>query len=390
MEFFNKKQDVIDIELTSYGKQLLAKGLFKPAYYAFSDDGVVYDSRWISGSNADAEQSDIEQRIQEETPRLKVQARKTAADNVFFTEEYAEYDTVFGEGIPLAGLLEAQSMEDLKDKIAAHSIKYSQLEAEKLLDNLIGTKPFTNSYNPAWNVLFYNGEISSSAPYYQKNDIVKNIPQINCTLKDVGYRLDIQYDPYETLSKPKNVIAELEKRQNVDFFGDTQSRDENGVFFEQIGIVESVTNDLQEDVEEVVGTFFVEKDFLFISLEEANVNLERENFMIEVFEVTTTTVGDATGEESLKKMFFADESGLNVGAVAPLLLQDSVENVFHIELDDEINSQIGCYLIGKDKKLKNQSIYVSNVFDCNVQPEEEMVSIDPYSNLPEVDTGEVC
>jgi hypothetical protein len=390
MEFFNKKQDVIDIELTSYGRQLLAKGLFKPVYYAFSDDGIVYDSRWISGSNADVEQSDIEQRIQEETPRLKVQARKTGADNVFFTEDYYGYDTIFGEAIPLAGLLEAQTIQDLNEKIAAHSIKYSQIEAEKLLENTIGTKPFTNSFNPAWNILFYNGEIGSTSFYYQKNDIVKNIPQLDCTLQDVGYRLDAKYDPYETLSKPRNVISHLEKSNNMDFFGDTQTRDENGVFFEQIGVIQSTTNELQEDVEELAGTFFIEKDFLFISVEEANVNLERENFMIEVFEVTTTTVGNEDGEESLRKMFFGDESGLNVASVAPAFLQDAVENVFHIEIDDEINSQIGCYLIGKDKKFKNQSIYISNVFDCETQPQEEMVSIDPYSSLPEVDTGDVC
>ena len=84
MEFFNKKQDVVDIELTGYGKQLLSRGLFKPTYYTFSDDDVIYDSRWVSGSNADAEQSDIEQRIQEETPRLKVQARKVGAERAIF------------------------------------------------------------------------------------------------------------------------------------------------------------------------------------------------------------------------------------------------------------------------------------------------------------------
>mgnify|MGYP003142231761 CR=1 FL=1 len=42
MEFFNKKQDVLDLQLTGYGKQLLSRGLFKPFYYTFSDDGVLY------------------------------------------------------------------------------------------------------------------------------------------------------------------------------------------------------------------------------------------------------------------------------------------------------------------------------------------------------------
>ena len=35
MEFFNKKEEVIDFKLTEYGKNLLAQGKLKPAYYAF-------------------------------------------------------------------------------------------------------------------------------------------------------------------------------------------------------------------------------------------------------------------------------------------------------------------------------------------------------------------
>ena len=84
VEFFNKKQDVIDLQLTSYGKQLLSRGLFKPVYYAFSDDGVLYDNRWISGSVEEEQQSAVEQRIQEETPRLKTQYTKVGAERGIF------------------------------------------------------------------------------------------------------------------------------------------------------------------------------------------------------------------------------------------------------------------------------------------------------------------
>ena len=41
MEFFNKKEEVIDLQLTQYGKYLLSLGKFKPVYYAFYDDGIV-------------------------------------------------------------------------------------------------------------------------------------------------------------------------------------------------------------------------------------------------------------------------------------------------------------------------------------------------------------
>ena len=41
MEFFNKKEEVIDIKLTQYGKYLLSQGKFKPVFYSFSDESSV-------------------------------------------------------------------------------------------------------------------------------------------------------------------------------------------------------------------------------------------------------------------------------------------------------------------------------------------------------------
>ncbi len=43
MTFFNKKEETIGIELTPYGRSLLAKGKLMPAYYAFFDDDILYD-----------------------------------------------------------------------------------------------------------------------------------------------------------------------------------------------------------------------------------------------------------------------------------------------------------------------------------------------------------
>ena len=40
MEFFDSKQEVIDIRLTQFGKNLLARGFFKPVYYQFFDDDI--------------------------------------------------------------------------------------------------------------------------------------------------------------------------------------------------------------------------------------------------------------------------------------------------------------------------------------------------------------
>ena len=46
MTFFNKKEEVIDIQLTQYGKYLLSIGKLEPVYYAFFDDNILYDSNY--------------------------------------------------------------------------------------------------------------------------------------------------------------------------------------------------------------------------------------------------------------------------------------------------------------------------------------------------------
>ena len=44
MEFFNKKEEVIDLQLTQYGRHLLSKGHFKPVFYSFHDDNILYNT----------------------------------------------------------------------------------------------------------------------------------------------------------------------------------------------------------------------------------------------------------------------------------------------------------------------------------------------------------
>ena len=75
MEFFDKKQDVFDIQLTSYGKQKLSEGKLNPYYYVFYDAGIFYDGVYGPVSES---QSDIVNRIQS-TPYLKTQTFFTSS-----------------------------------------------------------------------------------------------------------------------------------------------------------------------------------------------------------------------------------------------------------------------------------------------------------------------
>ena len=55
MTFFDQKTDVLDVELTQYGKYLLSRGKFKPALYAFYDDDIIYDATYAGVSETSGE-----------------------------------------------------------------------------------------------------------------------------------------------------------------------------------------------------------------------------------------------------------------------------------------------------------------------------------------------
>ena len=42
MEFFNRKEEVLEVQLTPYGKHKLSMCKFKPVQYAFFDRDVIY------------------------------------------------------------------------------------------------------------------------------------------------------------------------------------------------------------------------------------------------------------------------------------------------------------------------------------------------------------
>lgn len=68
VKFFDQKQEVIQIELTPYGRQLLSEGKFSPSYYAFYDTNVLYDGAFGDVSET---QNEIVDRIKDSTPRSR-------------------------------------------------------------------------------------------------------------------------------------------------------------------------------------------------------------------------------------------------------------------------------------------------------------------------------
>jgi hypothetical protein len=139
MSFFDSKQEVLKIELTPYGKKKLAQGTFKPKYYSFHDDDILYDAEY-AGILGEINVSSSA-RILENTPYLKPFARN-------------------------------QPVEVTKNlKVDNYDYKIVN-DQEKL--TYLGNSSLNSDYLPAWSLSIDNGTISS---YVSGSG--QTIPQLN-------------------------------------------------------------------------------------------------------------------------------------------------------------------------------------------------------------------
>lgn len=181
MSFFDKKEEVLDLKLTPYGRHLLSRGKLKPVYYAFLDDDIIYDS---DAANFTESNDEIKARIIDETPSLKPHYTMNSVETTINDNEYDEID--YDDQAALDALTQPYD-------------KYSPLSDlnTKFLQNTIGTSNSSKKNAPFWDVLNLRGEITkatrttnsevSSSVEYQ-NDIdtpslVTNIPQIDVEIE---------------------------------------------------------------------------------------------------------------------------------------------------------------------------------------------------------------
>jgi len=84
MTFFNKKEDVLKIELTPHGRKLLSQGKLMPKYYSFLDDDVLYD---ITQGGGTENNSQTKNRILSETPYMKPQTNYKGVESSLSNED---------------------------------------------------------------------------------------------------------------------------------------------------------------------------------------------------------------------------------------------------------------------------------------------------------------
>ena len=134
--FINKKEEVLQIELTPYGKSLFSLGKFMPAYYSFYDEDILYDGAYGIGEE---KQNNIVTRIKE-TPRLGVQS--------FFTSSIGNTNSTTN--------ISAIEMEQIS-------------EASTTFLKPLGSSSPWSDYAPAWHITTMSDSVLFSGSSFQSN-----------------------------------------------------------------------------------------------------------------------------------------------------------------------------------------------------------------------------
>jgi len=339
MEFFDRKEEVIDIELTQYGKHLLSLGKFKPNQYAFFDDDILYDIKYVvSGSEGSFDSTDksaleerqnlTESRIKE-VPRLKIQynfsdrERRTGKSQTDYQSDCGPVLSTEAYVLDLVDEMKIQSEEivtelnlDLEAPGTEEEEAFEEqqltslnkmLESDSLKGWLSELNDLINLSNKTNNFGLYSAAASAYDCLYQKSlSDIKYFPYspplgnsslskkytpawsikflngelLNDTSKWNGTTLYYSGSNFSTMKIPQ-LETRIQHETYIAKFGqdDTLVRDysvDNILFSDgELDTVKFVDNTI----------FQVKTDYLLFDINELNTDFIKDNFEVEVFKV---------------------------------------------------------------------------------------------------------
>tara|TARA_R100000657_G_C4672514_1_gene117356 strand:+ start:37 stop:1089 length:1053 start_codon:yes stop_codon:yes gene_type:complete len=346
------KEQVINLELTAYGRYLLSIGKLNPSFYAFFDDDIIYDS--LAANINNEPQSEIEPRIQEQTPRMTAQPVYSGRDIAIFNKN----PNVVNDLIIGAEFLTEDSIFEAPVE-RGELILLDGPEKTEILQQPLAVYDPSTGFAPAWNAAFLKAKLSSSLDYTSitgsRGEKILNIPQLNS---------NIEYEIIRNNNKYNKTYPEKINQTTDPFFLD----------------------ELNFNNGDVVRTF---KDALIIRLEESNIFYGKENFEVEVFEISDVEIKNPNGETSIEEFllpidFYKNRDQLFSDNLDDAVDKQTVDYLFDFLVDSEIDERIICPIISEDD---TKQIYNTKIFNCegvNGSIEIENVYLD------EDDTRDVC
>jgi hypothetical protein len=320
MSFFNKKEEVMDIELTQLGKYLLSKGKFKPVYYVFSDDEILYSSKYVSDKTERAKESST--RIQKDTQRLKTMYEHDGVESRILALNGHEISKRRGLGWQArkTGRIEELPAGDL---YGGDFLTVEKMGADdrNLVRNMIGNSTVGEQTVPSWEVeSILHGEINSV-------NISSSSPNVG--IKRPVITMNVDY----TMKATPISTNEADYIYSVDDFNTTFSGIETSISF---------TDQMRLEVED---------NALVLSMIERGTEYRKENFEVEFFEVENKEVKTDQGNaevETLKRIYTERNS-------SKVASRDYIEEYFFVLLDEEIADEFNIGFGGVNPtKLKDQ------------------------------------
>jgi hypothetical protein len=345
-KFLDKKERAIDFKLTPYGKHKLSVGNFKPTYYAFYDNGVIYDISYATDPYmADSanqvipseQQNEIHDRIKNKTQYLEgilsfEELENTVPSSTLLQEEHGYALGAYwaikkpGHSGYELGALEAfiekfESYDDFYDTfevrddgIVAYGTKTWRkktttsmfdldIEASKHIprpdvfqfDSAIGDAKFDGKHTqsaPAWKVVACQGEI------------------IKSTQKDTAVYIPSEHK--DTLSGKEYNIPQL----NIDlYYKKIVDAPKSVMWANEIPVALNETPPFADG-----NVIRLENHDLVIYADEVNTELLTENFDIEVFKMN-------------------EEAGINRGSIGTIGFSSSPSVGDIIEISDGTNTK---------------------------------------------------
>ena len=323
MTFFNKKTEVMQIEMTPYGRYLYSIGKFKPHSYEFVDEDILYKA---SGSTEAQEAAHT--RIISETPKLKI--------NRAFQDEAAQQESP-------PTLDKKRFMEKKMDQ------KQNGLFA-------LGRSSYSSDRNPAFQVTMLQGAISGSEATFETNIV-------GTTSEDIGGVLAIPQVDIDL-----NFRATLKDTLNTDFGDDapiTSRIFEDGTYV-QINYTDPIIH-LKE-----FNSFYEKENFEIEAFEVGTQGqltplkmLRKVSAIVNGFLVSD--VGPSIPTEAERRILQSTteaDDGIN---------SSTLEYFFDINVDDEIDPEILCQVV---ESLEINSQFLDEDLIC---PDQRTDRFDIYA-----------
>lgn len=267
MEFFDRKEEVIDFQLTPHGRHKLSKGEFVPMYYSFFDEDVIYD---VAHSGISETQNDSQVRILDAiTPKpfVSFSNRQSGSLDIANFDEYYALNSELGTAQP------TQNVPSWEVRFLSGEISASQ----SFLTGVLGDVPIPQIHmkDLVVNTTVVFPNLSGSAP---------NTPEFHGALYDDECRTEEQefeflgggefsveiqnmlFEIYENNVRidKKNFDVELFEVENntlkrLNFFKTTK-RIENDILLDEDEIEEVAIENIENSDVEYFFDIFVDKE----------------------------------------------------------------------------------------------------------------------------------